>query len=399
MSKAPGWPRPGGVSCAGRTPSARARLRATRERAGPGQFRPAPRFPGAGGRAVASSLAPWSSGQRRPERAGPLLPAASAGGPGSHRPPRHPALHGGDHALAAAAPAPRAQDPEAARENYKPASANRMLAALRGVLRECWHAGLISTNDYQAAARSRRCAGSRSRAASSRPVPGRLGRRLISQDAGARQRRDAAFLAIAYGSEVRGAEAIALDLADLGCASARARAIGPAWRLWPPRPSPPSRTGCRSGVGAGSPLLRRAQDRAPGPRGLGRPAPAKRLRGLGLSARSGARRRGSRHRPPTTCGGPGWATCSSWPIWPPCSGWPGTPRWPPLLGTTGAITPHSASGRPAACAVSHARRLNESEPCSNRRCAPGTKRAARCAPRLLPEAGAETGRLEDENTR
>jgi len=25
-----------------------------------------------------------------------------------------------------------------------------MLAALRGVLRECWHAGLISTDDYQA---------------------------------------------------------------------------------------------------------------------------------------------------------------------------------------------------------------------------------------------------------
>jgi hypothetical protein len=34
------------------------------------------------------------------------------------------------------------------------------------------------------------------------------------------------------------------------CASARARAKGPAWRLWPPRPSPPSRTGCRSGVGS-----------------------------------------------------------------------------------------------------------------------------------------------------
>jgi hypothetical protein len=37
-------------------------------------------------------------------------------------------------------------------ENYRPASANRMLAAaLRGVLRECWQVGLISTDDYQAA--------------------------------------------------------------------------------------------------------------------------------------------------------------------------------------------------------------------------------------------------------
>ena len=37
-------------------------------------------------------------------------------------------------------------------ENYRPAGANRMLAALRRVLREWWHSGLISTDDYQAAA-------------------------------------------------------------------------------------------------------------------------------------------------------------------------------------------------------------------------------------------------------
>jgi hypothetical protein len=36
-------------------------------------------------------------------------------------------------------------------DNYQPATANRMLAALRGVLRERWHGGLISTEDYQAA--------------------------------------------------------------------------------------------------------------------------------------------------------------------------------------------------------------------------------------------------------
>src|SRR5919108_4300461 len=36
-------------------------------------------------------------------------------------------------------------------ESYQPATANRMLSALRGVLRECWHAQLMSIEDYQAA--------------------------------------------------------------------------------------------------------------------------------------------------------------------------------------------------------------------------------------------------------
>ena len=33
-------------------------------------------------------------------------------------------------------------------EHYQPATANRMLSALRGVLRECWQAQLISVEDY-----------------------------------------------------------------------------------------------------------------------------------------------------------------------------------------------------------------------------------------------------------
>src|SRR4030088_3494452 len=36
-------------------------------------------------------------------------------------------------------------------EHYQPATANRMLSALRGVLRECWHGQLMGVEDYQAA--------------------------------------------------------------------------------------------------------------------------------------------------------------------------------------------------------------------------------------------------------
>src|SRR5438128_8518658 len=36
-------------------------------------------------------------------------------------------------------------------ENYQPATANRMLSALRSVLRECWQAQPMTTEEYQAA--------------------------------------------------------------------------------------------------------------------------------------------------------------------------------------------------------------------------------------------------------
>ena len=36
-------------------------------------------------------------------------------------------------------------------ENYLPASANRMLSALRGVLKECWHSGRLGMEEYRLA--------------------------------------------------------------------------------------------------------------------------------------------------------------------------------------------------------------------------------------------------------
>src|SRR5437899_13036863 len=36
-------------------------------------------------------------------------------------------------------------------ENYLPATANRMLSALRGVLKESWHSGLLGMEEYRLA--------------------------------------------------------------------------------------------------------------------------------------------------------------------------------------------------------------------------------------------------------
>jgi integrase len=109
-------------------------------------------------------------------------------------------------------------------EHYRPATANRMLAALRGVLKECWQAQLMSIEDYQAAAnipavrgepepRGRHLSAGELRALfqACSPASGD-GRR---QDSPARRRRDAAFLALAYSCGLRRSEVVAIDLGDL----------------------------------------------------------------------------------------------------------------------------------------------------------------------------------------
>ncbi len=99
-------------------------------------------------------------------------------------------------------------------ERYRPATVNKMLSALRGVLKQAWRLGLMEADAYRRAADVENVRASRllsGRALASDEIAKLFGNCAADTPKGA---RDAALLAVLYGCGLRRGELARLDVED-----------------------------------------------------------------------------------------------------------------------------------------------------------------------------------------
>lgn len=102
-------------------------------------------------------------------------------------------------------------------DRYSAATANKMLSALKGTMRECWRLGSISAEEYHRIADLKGVRGSRlprGRALDAGELHALFA--ACRADLSPAGPRDAAVLALLYGCGLRRSEVVALDRADLG---------------------------------------------------------------------------------------------------------------------------------------------------------------------------------------
>ncbi len=98
-------------------------------------------------------------------------------------------------------------------ERYAPATANKALSALRGVLRECWRLGQIQAEDYQRAVDVGSVKGERLPRGRALTI-GEVTALFQALDGGPAGARDAGIMALLYGAGLRRSEIVALDRED-----------------------------------------------------------------------------------------------------------------------------------------------------------------------------------------
>lgn len=111
-------------------------------------------------------------------------------------------------------------------EHYAPASANKCLAALRGVLRQAMLTDQMSASEFAkccAVKAVRGSATSAGRSISTRDITALL---TSCDSESAMGRRDAAMIALLYGCGLRRSEVVAIDIGDYDCSARSLKVLG-----------------------------------------------------------------------------------------------------------------------------------------------------------------------------